>query len=137
MYHPITWATTKGDVSGKRLLGAMEETIVAGTEGGGGKRLCQTWVSYLRKGSAERGPPRIHTHQQVDTNHTKGINSDSTLAREARAMPNRGRTAHHLCRKALPFPLAIPSFLNYIGSRTKGGWEREGERHQTMPSSPR
>lgn len=45
-------------------------------------------------------PPKVSHTPAVDTDHTKCIHSDSTVAREARAMPNRGHTAHHFHRKS-------------------------------------
>lgn len=70
----------------------------------------------------------------MDTDHTKCINSDSTVAREARAIPNRGHTAHHLHRKSWPFSSAVPPFPNSKGSRTKDGGRGEGK--DSRPSPP-
>ena len=79
-------------------------------------------------------PKSTHTCQGVDTYHTNCINGDSTLTREAKAMPNRGHTACQLHRKALPFFLSNGPCPSPKRSRTKRGRERRGERQQTIPS---
>lgn len=93
--------------------------------------MCQSLVSHLGK-SLQGGPQGTHTVQSVDTNYTKCINNDSTLAKKTRSLPAK-RTLP-VTYLALLLSTAIPLCSNPKGSRTKRGWKRRSGSQQTMLS---
>lgn len=101
------------------------------TGGHGGNHSCRGWKRRMKEAIPDLGflsQERLCRERPPKNSHTEAcrhgcINSDSTLAREARTMPNRGHTAHHLHGKASRFLSAILLFPNLRGL---GGaeWQR-------------
>lgn len=74
------------DGHSKRLLGDVEETIVAGAKGGNEGGYTRLGFPISRR---ERIPKNSRT-PAADIDHTNCIKSHSTLAREAKTMPTEG-----------------------------------------------